>query len=309
MKNMATPKYVAILLFPVLVIGCKEHPASTPINDQRIQSVQVSTATAPAAKIITKDPLYMAALRKPDGDELLKEFSDDYNSKVQEIETKVASISDPDLRNRIRSAQWSDVDKDKFQEQANMKFLQTRLAVFQKLRDDWFEIGHVEYPSTNVLQIESVDASLLILEGGGTIAIDVVSMDQIYSRFRVAAHDGIEAEALHDRSGWDEQGNFGVNTDPEAVANSEKQAEVTVRDKRLVLVGQGDLVAHRIDKLMLVDYDTETILAEFPAASLHAVNLVWRFDPKSAADVPFRMPDTPTHETPGDAQQLQSSSR
>jgi Sel1 repeat len=240
-------------------------------------------AAAHAMRIVTKDQAYVTVLKEPSEYDLVENYSDGYNSEIQEIEAKVASIADQNLRDTVRTSDLAGVDKAKFREQADAKFLQTRLAVLQRHQNDWFEIGHLEYSvSNNTLYIHGVDASPVTLGGAATMAMDVGSMDQIYSKFRNAAHDGIEAEALYQRSGWDENGHFGVETDPQMVAKIEKAAEATVRDKRLVMVGQGDLVAHRLDKLMLVDYDTEIVLAEFPPTSLHTDDFKWRFDTKTA---------------------------
>lgn len=49
-----------------------------------------------------------------------------------------------------------------------------------------------------------------------------------------------------------------------------------MRADRIVLVGQGDLMTHRIDKLLLVDYDTETVLHEFPASDVVA-KCEWKY--------------------------------
>jgi hypothetical protein len=287
--EMATPKYIAICLLPALLIGCKKPSANLATSDEGNQRPGAIIASASARKIITKDQAYVAVLKEPDGDELLKEYSDGYNSRGQEIEATVATISDPDLRDRVRKTEWAGVDEAKFREQANAKFLQTRLAVLDQHQNDWFEIGHVEYPGSDTLYIHYVDASPVTFVGAATMAMDVASIDQIYSRFRIVAHDGIEAEALYKRSGRDKSGHFSVETDPQVVAIAERAAEATLRVKRLVMVGQGDLVAHRLDKLMLVDYDTETVLAEFPPTSLHADDFHWRFDTKTAEDLPFQM--------------------
>ncbi len=47
------------------------------------------------------------------------------------------------------------------------------------------------------------------------------------------------------------------------------------RANRLVVVGQGDLPSHRLDKLMLVDYDTEAVLLELPPDAL-AGKIYWK---------------------------------
>ena len=96
-------------------------------------------------RIITKDQAYVTVLKEPSEYELVEDYSDGYNSEIKEIEAKVASIADQNLRDTVRTSDLAGVDKAKFREQADAKFLQTRLAVLQRHQNDWFEIGHLEY--------------------------------------------------------------------------------------------------------------------------------------------------------------------
>jgi hypothetical protein len=71
-----------------------------------------------------------------------------------------------------------------------------------------------------------------------------------------------------------------LNVDCEVNPSAEKGmdiAEKKMRSERLVLVGQGDLSVNRIDKVMLVDYDTEAVLLTLSPNVLPANKLSWKF--------------------------------
>jgi hypothetical protein len=63
---------------------------------------------------------------------------------------------------------------------------------------------------------------------------------------------------------------------PPTQEEAHRKVEKNLRTDRLVLVGSGDLLAHRIDRFMLVDYDTETVLYPVPVASFSGV-MSWKF--------------------------------
>jgi ketosteroid isomerase-like protein len=85
-----------------------------------------------------------------------------------------------------------------------------------------------------------------------------------------------------------------------------------------VLVGQGDLPNHRIDKLLLVDYDTESVLLELPSSAMTGV-LRWKapldsLSPKpSASEVSSTGPDAssdaqlPLHQQSDDEQAVREA--
>jgi hypothetical protein len=118
--------------------------------------------------------------------------------------------------------------------------------------------------------VTSVDASPLRLPSGARIAVDIVTMDTAYLKFR-----GLTAQQI--KQVVDD--NMQTACDPGSPCTQEQQAhdyiyneewndeEKRVRDARLVLVGQGDLLSHRVDRLMLIDYETETVLLEIPLHS------------------------------------------
>jgi hypothetical protein len=74
-------------------------------------------------------------------------------------------------------------------------------------------------------------------------------------------------------------GASGINGDCNDNASLEegaRLAETQMRSDRIVLVGQGDLISQRIDKLLIVDYDTETVLHEFSPDVLKA-DMSWKY--------------------------------
>ena len=176
-------------------------------------------------------------------------------------------------------------------------------------RGDWFEIGHISLSGTNMLEVHSVEASPVILVEATTFPIDLRQLDDIYSKFTEIARAQIDQDA----QAWvSEQscraklkivcGNLGgsqvecsnpeklseierslpgvlAGTDCDDAASlqvGEKRAAAKLRADRLVLVGQGDLISHRIDKILLVDFDTETVLHEFPLTVIPN-DLTWKF--------------------------------
>jgi hypothetical protein len=289
------------------------------VSDQRSQPNTISTqpsdgsATTPSSsKILTKDPEFLRLLHPLQGDDLL-ETSTEYTTKKQEIESKLASIQDPELRQRLSDEEWEQVDKSAYikNEEGHLRasFPSAMQACLQKHRTDWFEVGHVEYLSTGMLRISSVEASPLELPDGATVSIDVATMNAVYSKFRVVAKDQIKqnldvwvyeqscssrltnacinlggtpeecADPTKLREIEDSLGQGGLFADCKANPSLEEGREIVenkMRSERLVLVGQGDPIDHRMDKLLLVDYDTENVLLEISASALNGT-INWKF--------------------------------
>jgi RNA polymerase subunit RPABC4/transcription elongation factor Spt4 len=275
-----------------------------------------SASTLPASRILTKDPEFMRLLHPPQGDDLL-ELNTEYVRQKQEIESRLASIQDAELRKQMSDNESGKVDKSVYiqEEGETLKasFPSTMRAVLQRHRADWFEVGHIEYPGTGIVRIGSVEASPLELPDGATIPIDIATMDGVYSKFREIAQQqirqiadawidaqscaGVLPRACRNLGGTDAEcsdpaklreieaslGQGGLFANCEANPSAEKGREIAekkMRGERIVLIGQGDLITHRIDKLLLVDYETETALLEIPPSALNG-NLEWRFPPES----------------------------
>jgi hypothetical protein len=274
----------------------------------------------PTSRILTKEPEFWPLLHPPEGDALL-EMSTEYAAKKKEIESKLAAIQDPELRKRVSDEEWAKLDKsvyiNKEGEHLRASLPSAFRAFLEKHRGDWFEVGHVRFPGTNLLAISPIEASPLQLNEGASVPMDVATMDGVYSKFREIARQQIEQAS----NAWIEgqlcsaklkivcQNLGGSSSDcsnPATLSEIEarlgaglslecndhpspeegrKMAEEQLRENRLVLVGAGDLIDHRIDKLMLVDYDTESILLELPPKVLDG-KLDWKFpaedQPRSA---------------------------
>lgn len=138
----------------------------------------------------------MRLLHPPQDDDALLELSAEYARVKQEIESKLASIQDPELRNRASVEEWAKVDKSAYikKEAENLRasFPSAVRNVLQRHRADWFEIGHVDFPSTNVLRISSVAASPIELRDGTSISMDVATMDKALSKFHELVRQDVE---------------------------------------------------------------------------------------------------------------------
>lgn len=253
-----------------------------------------------APQILTKDPAYMQLLHPPQEDALLS-LSKSFALRKQEIDAKLATIQDPELRARLSDEEWAKVDRSEYIEQQKGlwkdAFPVAMNSVLARHRSDWFEIGHVNFPSTSELVISPVEASPLILPDGATVITTVAAMDGVYAKFHAQIQGQVEnavslramqqscdqqlrnvcenlggspnqcsepSELEHVRSTLE----FSCQAGP-SVDEMRQTMESEIRANRLILVGQGDLVDHRIDKLMLVDYDTESVFIEIPTSSLH----------------------------------------
>ncbi len=286
MQNTTNPfvaGMVALALFAA--IGCNSNqgtksPDSSGAGQPPVQ--QARPAPPPSPKILTKDAEYTRLLNPPGGEALLG-YSGAYKQKKQEIEAKLLTISDADLRSRVASEEWSTVDTANFEKDADAQLRAAFPAAMQacllKHRGDWFEVGHVEYPGTDLLTVTSVAASPVEFPDGLSIAMNVSAMDGVYSRFHQLVGQQLEQQT----NAWMNSENMEICRQlpgactPPTYQEALKKVEQEMRSQRIVLVGQGDLVEYRIDKLMLVDYDTETILLNLDPALLTNKEMHWKY--------------------------------
>lgn len=278
-------------------------------KEKSSQVVEPVPSTPKASRILTKDAEFVQLLHPPTNEDEVLTHSNGYLQRKREIEAKLAPISDPELRERLSTEEWAKVDKQKYVaegEDAIQASTSAGLrAGLEKHRADWFEIGHVDYPGSTSLLVKSVEASPLELPEGADMAIDLTTMDGVCSKFRQAADQQITENVAKWMSNQTCEGklrticeNLGGTpaecSDPAKLneiprhlgpvpCNDNPSAEEgriivekQMRESRMVLMGQGDLIAHRIDKLLLVDYDTETVLLEQPPGGLNG-KVVWKF--------------------------------
>jgi len=306
---------IASACFLLLIVGLflfARHSKSPQPNLSLDASGNPSQSNLPSSRILTKNPEFMKFLHPPTDDNLLEQ-SAAYRAKKNEIDSKLRSIQDPDLRKRLADEEWAKVNVDEYKRQATIAQLNnisSGLRTFLEVhRNDWFEIGHPSFSGTNSLGVTSVEASPITLSDGAEISIDVGTMDDIYSKFRGVASAQIEQQG---RNWVDEQscqtrlrnacknlggsesecadpaklneivqtlggsGILGDCNDNASIEEGTRLAETRMRSDRIVLIGQGDLLSHRIEKLLVVDYDTETVLHEFAPNALKA-DYSWKY--------------------------------
>lgn len=249
---------------------------------QTVASPSIGAAVASSAtstgKIVTKDPEYLKLLMAPLSDDFLPTYSKGYHEKAAEIEGKLNDISDEKLRAQTRAEEWDKVsknDKNRFKYEADVALNDARTAFSQKHQDAWMDLGRVTYDDNGKslvvrsTRIGPIDASMHVSMSEATI-------NQINEKF------GQIAGAEIDRRAHDYVSKSGA--DSPCARNSDwcykiKREEIdqTLRAERMMVVAQGNLEHRKIDRYLLVDYDTETVLFEVDPRSLILSALNWRF--------------------------------
>jgi hypothetical protein len=299
---------IAVVLLAAIIYAIssrgsdKSAVATTPTG--QVAAPVVAPAPPP---ILTKDPEFIKLIHPAQSDDDLLAQSAEFAQKKQEIEAQLAAIHDSDLRTQASEEAWSKVDKAAYIEREKKTIADSFPAAIQQILSrhhaDWFEVGHVSFPGTSSFAVTSVEASPVTVLDDTTVPINVAMLDGVYSKFDSITGPQIEqnvASQVQAKS-CDQQlknvcqnlgGSSSQCSDPAELENVRSQlqfscdagpsadelrqkAKQETRASRLVLVGQGDLPSHRIDKLMLVDYDTEAILLELPADSL-AGKIHWK---------------------------------
>lgn len=242
------------------------------------QAASFPTLPSSVHKILTKDPEYLKLLNPPLGDDFLETYSKGYRQMLEEIEASIAGINDDDLRSQARRNEWArllEKDRDKFRSEAEVNFNAAKILFLQNNRDAWFEIGHISYDgNNNSLVVAStptapVDVNFRVLLKGGSI-------DEIYDKFRQIASWDIDQKTLEYVAKAGPGSNCSRN--PEwCYKFGKEEIERSLRSERMAVVAQGDLAKRSIDRLLLLDSDTEAILLELDPHISTLNTAAWRF--------------------------------
>jgi len=268
--------------------------ASVPCHAQASEAPQDGAASegTPAQKILEKDPEFRVLLDPPTGDEFLQAYSQGYRDKAADIESKAGNLTDEKLRAQYRSDEWSYVPKktfDWYKAQADAAYFQAKITFLRDHRDSWVEIGQVKY--------DEIIKALLVktLPGAATesnlrLAMNPDNMNQIYEKFRKVTGPDIDdkTRAFVSKAA---PGSMCAGNREWCYSVKRDEVEQTLRAARMILVGQGDLKAKRIDRFLLVDYVTETILQEFDPHPTAADKLTWRLSTEVPPMVPPKPPE------------------
>jgi TonB family protein len=286
----------ASLVFLYVLLGVGRGRAQT---NQTAQPPSAAAAPARIQRILTKDPEYMKLLAPPLGNDFLQTYSEGYRQKSAEIEARVADISDESLRSRARDDEWGRVlkkDRDRFTNEAEVTFNQARVSFLEKHQEALFEIGRVAYDETNTSLVVQTSPTAPV-EANFRVVMKAATINQIYEMFRqIAAHD-IDQKA-HEYVSKAGPGSICANNPDWCYKFGKDDIERNVRSERMVVVAQGDLAEKRIDRLFLVDYDTETVLLDLRAhiSALHSA--AWRFTVGVVATAPTEPPPAETQAPP-----------
>jgi len=269
-RSLAATFALAIFLF-----GAASGHAQSNGPAQADATVAVPSGTQ---KIVTKDPEYLKLLKPPEGNDFLKKYSQSYRDRAAEIEAKVGGITDQNLQNQSRNDEWITAHKndgDKFTFEAETAYREAKISFSQKHKDGWYEAGRVYYDENNsVLAVMANNTSPI--DAGFRFPMKVATLNQIYDKFHQVAAQEVEQKA-HDHVSKAEPNSTCVKFPDLCFQYSKKDIEETLRSQRIEVVAQGDMEAGRIDRLMLVDYDTESVLLDLDATPAALSTSAWRF--------------------------------
>ena len=291
---MAHKWFVAPFILIIVVFGVARGRAQT---NEPAQAASAAPSPASAQRIVTKDPEYLKLLNPPQGNDFLKTYSKSYRDKAEEIKAKVGGIGDENLQNQARNEEWVTAHKndgDKFTYEAEVAFREAKISFSQKHRDGWFEAGRVSYDENNRVLVVATNSTAPI-DVNFHLPMKVATINEIYEKFHQIAAQEIERKAHEYVSNAAVDSTCSRN--PDLCFNFAKQnIEQTLRSERIVVVAQGDLETSRIDRLILVDHDTEAVLLELDSPTSALASATWRFSVGPVPAVPAE-PAAPAENT------------
>jgi TonB family protein len=286
----------ASFVFLFVVLGDARGRTQT---NQTVQPPAAAASPAHVQRILTKDPEYMKLLAPPLGNDFLQTYSQGYREKSAEIEARIADISEESLRSRARDDEWGRVlkkDRDRFTSEAEVTFNQARVSFLEKHQEALFEIGRVAYDETNTSLVVQTSPAAPV-EANLRVVMKAATINQIYEMFhQIASHDiDQKAHEYVSKAGPD---SICARNPDWCYKFGKDDIERNLRSERMVVVAQGDLGEKRIDRLFLVDYDTETVLLDLRAhiSALHSA--AWRFTVGVVATAPAEPPPAETQAPP-----------
>ena len=248
---------------------------------QMNEAAQIANAAAPPAPrqmIVSKDPLYLKLLNPPQGNDFLQTYSQAYRDVSVEIDSKVAGISEEALQRQARDEEWASVlkrDGDKFRYEAEVTFRDAKIAFAQSHKDEWFDAGRVFYEENNSVLVVVTNPTTPIA-ANLRLPTKISALNQVYAKFHQIAAQEIDQKAREYVASSGAGSNCSRNPDW-CLSFAKQDIEQRLRSQRIVVVAQGDLETSRMDRLILVDYDTEAVLLRLDAPASALTSAAWRF--------------------------------
>ncbi len=222
----------------------------------------------------------MLLLNPPTDNDFLQSYSPGYREKNAEIEAKVAAITEPNLRKQALDDEWSNVpkkDQDRFKAEADKAYYEAKIAFLRNHPGAWFEVGRAAYdePSHSLAVTASPTAAMA---ADFRVAMNAATINQIYEKFHQVTGNELDAKA-HDYVSKAGAGSMCSLNSALCYKLAREDMEKSARAARMVVVAQADFEARKIERLLLVDYQTEAVLQELDPRIPPPYHAEWRFSP------------------------------
>lgn len=266
----------AIFILTVEVYGAAPGRAQT--NEPAQSAAVAAPSPAQAQRIVSKDPEYIKLLNPPQGNLFLQTYSKSYREKAAEIQAKVGGINDETLQTQARNEEWvaaHKIDGDKFMYEAETALREAKISFAERHRDGWLEIGRVAYDENNSV-LAVIPNSTSPIDAALRVPMKAATWNEIYAKFHEIAGQEIDQKA-RDYVAKAQAGSTCSRNPDWCYKYTKEDIEQNLRSRRMVVAAQGDLQSMRIDRLLLVDYDTEAVLHELDAHLQGLTSVAWRF--------------------------------
>jgi len=268
-----THKILTANLMMLAILSCLAQALS-----QTSEGAKSAPLPQQGQKIVTKDPEYLKLLNPPKGNDLLQLYSKSYRDKSAEIEARIAAIGDGNLRNQARNTEWiaaHEQDGDKFAYEAEAALREAKISFSQRHQGGWFEVGHMTYDDNNSV-LAVLPNSTTPIDAALRFPMKVATLNQVYAKFQEIAERDIESKT-HEYVANAQAGSNCSKFPDWCFKYTKEDMEQKQRAARLEVVAQGDLESMKIDRLLLVDYMTETVILELNSAGSGLGSAAWRF--------------------------------
>jgi TonB family protein len=292
-----THRTIAACSVVILVLFAPVHGRAQ--TNEPAKNAPAAALPAQVSKIVTKDPEFLKLLNPPQGKDFLQAYSKSYRDASAATDAKVSSITDEALRSQARNEEWARVSKsdgDKFWYEAEVAFRDAKISFAQQHRDAWLEIGRVAYEQTNNVLVAAPIANSPFA-ANLRVAMSSATLAKIYAAFHDQSAEEIDRKA-HEYVARAGAGSNCARNPDWCLPYAKQEIEQNLRSERIVMVAAGDLQASSIDRLLLVDEQTETVVLELDALKSALAGATWRFSVGPVAAPPVEAAAAATEAPP-----------
>lgn len=253
---------------------------------EEAQPPEPDPVTQEDREILSALPDFHNLLEMPTGDDMLASYSPAFQKENDLVSDRLKDIHDSDLRSDVQRRMWDGfyqshdrrtLLRDACVRWGNESSVEMK-ALLQAHRSWWFEIGPVdfltmsEHANNGQVVVRSIESptSLISLKGEQRFEVPIEQLDTIFSKFSGVTRREVADEMSKRRDSENiricEQLPAGcsVSSDEDA----QRAAVQRLRAERIVLVGRGDVVAHTLSELRIIDFPTGLPLGNLDATRL-----------------------------------------